>query len=302
MKKPKRDPGENIKHQLRKEVNYGCPVRYKDKSGCGCPVLTFHHFDPPWAKNYTHDPDGMIALCPEHHHQADGGLFTNEQLRQFKRNPYIDDTLKVQWPWQPETLVLKVGPSLVMGSGSPIGLDSIPVFHFYPTTIEDLNIKSICFDSEIRNVSKRRWLRIKDGWFDLRLKNTTNVIFTPQTKTFLAKHSDETYIALQFKKYSLEEFKKWIPTFMSNNDVATSAQITVEKVGAVDSDGNVSVVIFEGCFRTKKVSINVRGNSMSFKSYISGIEESFNFDSWVVDSERRMIMKTQSGTEFFSLG
>ena len=302
MKKPKRDPGDVIKHQLRREVNYGCPVRYKDGSGCGCPVLTFHHFDPPWAGNFTHNPDGMIALCPEHHHQADGGLFTNEQLKQFKKHPYIDDTLKVQWPWQPETLVMKVGPSLIMGSGSPFRLDGLPVFRFYPDTIEDLGIKTISFDSEIKDSAKNRWLNIKDGWFDLRLENTTNVIFTPQTKTFLAKHSDDTFISLQFKKYTLEEFNKWIPTFMTKNETAISAQSSVEKVGAVDSDGKVSVVIFEGSFKTKKVGINVKGNKMHFESFIPGMQESFDFHSWVVNDEHRAIMKMKDGPEFFSLG
>jgi hypothetical protein len=32
-----------------------------------------------------HNPDGMIALCAEHHSKADVGAFTVEQLREFKR-------------------------------------------------------------------------------------------------------------------------------------------------------------------------------------------------------------------------
>jgi hypothetical protein len=302
MKKPSRDPGEATKQNLRREINYGCPIRYKDGSGCGCPILTFHHFDPPWSGNYVHNPDGMIALCPEHHHQADGGLWSNAQLKAFKNNPYVDDVLKVQWPWQPETLVMKVGPSLVMGSGSPFRLDGLPVFNFFPETINELGIQSINFDSDIRDSNKKRWLKIDNGWFDLRLEKTTSVIFTPQTKTFLAKHSDNTFISLQFKKYRLEEFKKWLPTFMTKEETAISAQSSVEKVGAVDSDGNVSVVTFEGRFRTRKVEVNVKGDRMHFESFIPGMMESFDWHSWVVSGENRAILKMRKGPEFFSLG
>lgn len=118
MKRPSRDPGAAIKNQLRQEVNFGCPVRFQDGSGCGSPILTFHHFDPPWTGNYVHEPDGMIALCPLHHNQADGGLWSIAQLLAFKQSLYVDDSIKVQWPWQPESLVMKVGSSLVVGSGS----------------------------------------------------------------------------------------------------------------------------------------------------------------------------------------
>src|ERR1044071_4697508 len=136
MKKLSRDPGAEIKRLLRQEVNYGCPVRYPDGNGCGSPILTFHHFDPPWEGNHVHNPGGMIALCPEHHHQADGGLWTKDQLQDFKRNPFVDDALRVRWPWAPETLVMKVGPSLVIGSGSPIRLDGRPVMKFSPRLIK----------------------------------------------------------------------------------------------------------------------------------------------------------------------
>ena len=302
MKKPSRDPGEEIKRQLRQEVNFGCPVRYPDRTGCGCPVLTFHHFDPPWAGNYIHNPDGMIALCPEHHHQADGGLWSKEQLRSFKRYPFVDDSLKVQWPWQPESLVMKVGPSLVLASGSPIRLDKRPIMRFRPFLINDLNVNTTIFDSDIRDSNGRRWLRITDSWFDLRLENTTDVLFTPQEKKMVAKHNDATYISLKFNKLPLKDFRKWLLEFMTKRETAISAGRSLEKVGAIDSDGNVPVMIIEGSFRSKKVAIKIKGNQMHFDCFIPGLRESFNWHSWVVDDEHRAILQLENGPEFFSLG
>lgn len=75
-----RTPPEPVKRILREEIGFGCPVY-----GCGQPYLEWHHFDPPWHKRNHHEPRGMIALCREHHIQADNGAFTNEQLHEFKQ-------------------------------------------------------------------------------------------------------------------------------------------------------------------------------------------------------------------------
>lgn len=56
-----RTPPIEVRRQLRKEVNFGCPV-----DGCGIPYLTWHHFDPPWNEKEHHDPNGMLALCANH--------------------------------------------------------------------------------------------------------------------------------------------------------------------------------------------------------------------------------------------
>jgi hypothetical protein len=302
MQRPPRDPGPSIKQLLRREVNFGCPVRFSDGTGCGSPILTYHHFDPPWAGNFLHNLEGMIALCPQHHAQADGGAWTHAQLRALKREPYVDDAIRVQWPWQPESLIMTVGPSLVVGSGSPMRLGSRPVMHFKPVMIQALGVRTVQFDSEIRDEHGQPWLRITDSWFDLRLKGTTDLIFTPQTKTFMAAHSDTTYLKMRFSKMRAEEFHNWLPTFMSNREIAASAGRSAINAGAVDSEGNVSIVSFEGHFRSRHVEVMVKDGKMIFRSFVPGLEEEFEWHSWVVDSKRRAILRIAKGPEFFSLG
>ena len=131
-KTPLRDPCESIKAKLRQEVNFGCPVRYPHGEGCGCPILTYHHFDPPWAGNFVHNPDGMVALCHSHHDQADGGAWTKNELQEFKRSPYVDSAIKCRWPWTAEKLVVQFGPSLILQQGSPLWLFEKPVLGFHP--------------------------------------------------------------------------------------------------------------------------------------------------------------------------
>jgi hypothetical protein len=76
-----RKPPVGVKKILRDEVGFGCPVK-----DCGRPYLEWHHFDPPWHESNHHNPEGMIALCREHHIQADNRAFTNEQLHQLKQS------------------------------------------------------------------------------------------------------------------------------------------------------------------------------------------------------------------------
>lgn len=99
-----RTPPDDVKRALRQEVNYGCPVQ-----GCGEPFLEWHHFDPPWNEKEHHDPEGMIALCPKHHRQADGNVFSKEQLKEMKKNPNLKNWIIEKFPWLCKSCLIRLG-------------------------------------------------------------------------------------------------------------------------------------------------------------------------------------------------
>jgi hypothetical protein len=107
---------------------------------------------------------------------------------------------------------------------------------------------------------------------------------------------------MQFTKMPAERFRKWLPTFMSNPEIAASAAQSAINVGAVDREGQVSVVRFEGRFRSKQLEVVIDKDKMDFHSFIPGLEERFNWHSWVVNSKNRAILRVGKGPEFFSLG
>jgi hypothetical protein len=74
-----RTPPAGVRRVLRTEVGFVCPV-----DGCNSPYLSYHHFDPPWKVKHHHNPVGMIALCLQHHGEADVGTYTPAQLRGMK--------------------------------------------------------------------------------------------------------------------------------------------------------------------------------------------------------------------------
>lgn len=103
-----RTPPLEVQRQLRREVKYGCPV-----PDCGNPFLYWHHFDPAWNVEEHHRPDGMIALCGEHHPKADAGAYTIEQLRGFKsRVTAMPGLVQGKIEWMRQDLVLVLGSNL----------------------------------------------------------------------------------------------------------------------------------------------------------------------------------------------
>jgi hypothetical protein len=314
MQKRNRDPGEAIKRQLRDEVNFGCPVQE-----CGSPILTYHHFDPPWADNFEHNVPGMVALCKPHHDRADGGLWTKEQLREMKRNPYVNNAIRVQWPYSPECLVLKVGPCLVVGSGSALRLNGRHVMHFRPEAIERLGMNTVTFDSEINDANGRVWLRITDNWFDLETSDTSDVEFPPHAKRFVAKHDDQTKIRLQFRTYKIPALEIWLRSIVSPNQRARDegkfkpqlAEDFVKAIvdaRAVDSDENVRIMEISGQFRTPEVKVVIRRDKLTadFDASILGRPERLDFHSHLVDEAHRISLKFDSSRhverEFFGIG
>jgi hypothetical protein len=212
-----------------------------------------------------------------------------------------DDAIRVAWPYQPETLVVKVGPSFVVGSGSAIRLDCNRTIGFKAQEIETLGTRTVIFDADIRDESGERWLFIDDNWFELKLIGTTNVDFPPQLRSLRAERGSNCFLSLRFKRPRVDEFLSIAtPLFLgklSSGDILR----TIESVRALDSDGRVPLMTIEGRFRTERVALEISGDTMRFKCFIPGFESDFDWHAHIVDESRRMLLR-QHGHEFFSLG
>ncbi len=114
---------DRVKRQLRSEIGFGCPVE-----GCGSPYLTYHHFDPPRRVREHNEPAGMIALCRKHHDDAEGGAFTDDQLRTLKvegieRNRRIAGSFL----WRRQQLLIHAGQTLTFEAVVPLAFNGVPV-------------------------------------------------------------------------------------------------------------------------------------------------------------------------------
>jgi hypothetical protein len=118
-----RTPRKSVRQELAAEVGFGCPA-----PGCGSPLLTWHHFDPPWTERQHHEPAGMIALCREHHDAADAGAYTVDDLRAMKADGRDrNQSLEASFEWRRHRLLTVVGGNFYYETPVAVQLRDRPV-------------------------------------------------------------------------------------------------------------------------------------------------------------------------------
>ncbi len=153
-----RTPPAAVTRALRQEVGFGCPV-----PECGNPYLEWHHFDPPFHVEEHHRPEGMIALCAEHHKKADAGAFTREQLRELKLNRVNAERVRGSFDWLRNDLLAVVGGMFHYQTQKIIHVDGIEVVRLTRDAegYLRLNVKMLSLSPDQRAVIEDSdWLNI----------------------------------------------------------------------------------------------------------------------------------------------
>jgi hypothetical protein len=187
--------------QLRREVGFGCPI-------CRSPFLTWHHFDPPWNIEKHWRPEGMIALCPLCHADADekgkhAGTYTKEQLRAMKNTPRSTDDVKGHFPalGNKESLLVRIGGCYAGTGSSLVSINGIPQI---TVNKNEAGILSLSF--ELRNIRDEISLQMEDNWLTAYPDNIHDMIVTPKTKEIKVwLTQDDIGLELGFKRISMEE-------------------------------------------------------------------------------------------------
>jgi 5-methylcytosine-specific restriction protein A len=92
-----RSTAQMIAKAIVKEQGFACAVCQwqLDEYGDG---LEVHHITPV-AEGGTHDPTNLIALCPNHHKEADKGLLSALVLQEHRTEAVKRNPLKLDWYW-----------------------------------------------------------------------------------------------------------------------------------------------------------------------------------------------------------
>ena len=148
-----RTPPSEVTRLLRAEVGFGCPV-----PGCGNPYLEWHHFEPPYAQYAHHRPEGMIALCAEHHKKADAGAYTTVQLRKFKSNRANAEIVRGTFDWLRNDLLAVVGGNFYYETLNVVRIDDHDVVWFHRDQAGYLRL-----NVQLLSLSPERRARIEDN-------------------------------------------------------------------------------------------------------------------------------------------
>lgn len=61
----------DTKRAIRQRCGFGCVI-------CGCGIVQYHHFAPPFADAVRHDPAGITLLCVKCHDLTHRGIITDQ--------------------------------------------------------------------------------------------------------------------------------------------------------------------------------------------------------------------------------
>lgn len=198
-----RKPPSDVRRTLRHEVGFGCPV-----PDCGSPYLEWHHFDPPWRVREHHEPDGMIALCSEHHPKADAGAFTVKQLRAFKLNGATKrEEISGRFDWLRNRLLLV--------AGSCFFYETLIILEFRGTPIIWLRRDEdgyLLLNLRMLTTSKQQRLWLEDNYW-IEKGTPTDFECPPSGKLIHAMYENGDEIRIEFFELSaLEEAQRHYPS------------------------------------------------------------------------------------------
>lgn len=193
-----RNPPLEVKKRLRQEVRFACPI-----PGCTNPVLTWHHFDPPWHIKQHHDPEGMIALCTSHHSLADGGNWAKSQLRIFKKNPPSVESIRKNFLWSDASILYRLGGNYAANCPYILTISGIPII--WHTSSSD---GRILFSLDFRNQQNFRVLHIEENSLTAEYKRIDDLsinTYENHLKVWVGEHN--IGLELRLRHLSLDELE-----------------------------------------------------------------------------------------------
>ncbi len=233
-----RTPPASLRRQLRKEVGFGCPI-------CRSPFLTWHHFDPPWHQGHTHSQKGIIALCSNCHRQADGGMYTNEQLHELKEKQAGSPPLGTL-PWRVKGAIIDFGGNYFIARTNKkfsIKVANQEVFSFRLEVDGRLSV-----DAQIWNKRKEVVFKLERNDILANIDDIEDIECAAQGKSLsvISKELDAQF-SLRFDRGEPDEFSPTSANFLPkiNFDPAnkrTNEHIAKKCAEVVDSDGKLTVI------------------------------------------------------------
>jgi hypothetical protein len=203
--------------ELRSEVGFGCPV-------CRSPFLTWHHFDPPSHIEEHWRPEGIIAMCPLCHGEADektgrAGNYSPDELRAMKKADYSSRDVKGSFiSWQKENLLVRVGGCYTDTSAPVICVNGIPQI-----TLSKNGAGLLSLSFQLRNQQNETLVEMQDNWFLACPKNIHDMTVTPKTHDVTIWLDEEDVgLQLSFERITMDKLERVLEQDRKRSEKKTS--------------------------------------------------------------------------------
>ncbi len=275
MKTLRREPPIAVRRQLAEEVGFGCPVE-----GCGSPYLMWHHFDPPWRVREHHDPEGMIAICRDHHPEADAGAFTDVQLREMKRlGRDRSKELGARFNWTREDLVAVVGGNFYVRTPVAARVQDIPVVWFNRDQEGRLLV-----NLQALTTSEQPRMAMIDNFWMTEGSDEREIVCPPSGRLVSAKYPNGDALRVEFREVvSEEDFEKRFPPAPMPADLKTRLEesgITVPDPTHRDSIAHSGLTF---PLAAVEITLKIAGTDIELGPGHTTVGGSVIAGSWLID-------------------
>lgn len=245
-----RKPPIDVIRILRKENGYKCVV-----PGCEIPYIEYHHFNPPWHVENHHRPEGMIALCPEHHRKADGGSYTDEQLKNFKEHASDEfDEVRGRFEYLRYNILLYAGGNFFLRNNIEITINGKNAIWF---EIDENGYHLL--NVELFDKKGNIYFKIENNSWEI-TDNVSDVECPPSGKLLKVFFKNGDNFGLEFKELtSVDELEKTLGNLhpRANKRIENELPITVLMLSIKMAEYNIHFrkdkllvgnSMFQGCF------------------------------------------------------
>src|SRR5208337_140872 len=242
--------------KLRKEVGFGCPV-------CRSPFLTWHHFDPPEHVEKHWRPEGMIALCLEHHPNADpegfgGNAYSPDELREMKKKDYSPEDVRGNFiSWQKKNVLVRMGSCYATSPATVLSVNGIPQI-----SLRRNEVGLLALSFQLRNENDAVLVEMVDNWFTAYPPNVHDMTVTPKTrdvKVWLDK--EDVGLKLSFSRISMGQLTDMLIIDNERANAVAKGQIRQQHEGMLSEDLDELLRMFDS-------EPNEGVNGMNIKNWV----------------------------------
>ncbi|MGD7043906.1 HNH endonuclease signature motif containing protein [Jeotgalibacillus proteolyticus] len=282
-----RDPiGRKKRRYLRKEVGFGCPVE-----GCRVPFLEYHHFDPPYREGKMHNQDGMIALCPTHHRQADQQTWSVQDLHDMK-NIKVREPAKGKLEWSIAEAFLVTGSNYFLGSSFNLRINNIELFSLQQDHKGRLSINALLWNENREVVAE-----IKNNDMLINHMRLEDVDCMSSGKEILFKTANRSnFIQVRFERKSIVDVIKDIKATMDPLVKNTLTKLIEEK----EKNGMINLIKFNAKIKNNEFIFDARDENITFDFRKVGLGKGEYTDR--VHANASLKISSKAGKELIYLG
>jgi hypothetical protein len=263
--------------KLRNEVGFGCPV-------CRSPFLTWHHFDPPEHVEKHWRPEGMIALCLEHHPNADpegfgGNAYSPDELRAMKKKGYSSEDVRGNFiSWQKNNVLVRMGSCYATPPATVLSVNGIPQI-----SLRRNEVGLLALSFQLRNEEDAVLVEMVDNWFTAYPSNIHDMTVMPKTremKVWLGK--EDVGLELSFRRIPMEALTEMLIADNGRANTVAKERIRQQHEGMLPEDLSELLAMFDSAPDAGLVGVQVKNWVKDNCQMDDGLVPLLNFEQMAI--------------------